>query len=322
MKQKKSYYIILIAAVITLNFFLPRCLPGSPISQIIGENVGGMLPEERERILETYHLNDSLPEQFIEYIKNIFTLDWGISYSKKQPIKDLIFDAIPWTLLLCGTNLILSTVLGTVLGTASAMLRKKKKDLKIVGLMTILGSMPSFWIGMVLISFFGVKLGWFPIYGAYSVVKKYTGVAKILDILRHLVLPVITMTIVSLMSFFTTSRVSVLETIHQDYVTLAEMRGIPKKRIQVFYIMRNALIPVFTVFMLEVGYVLSGSVVIESLFSYPGIGYLLYNAVLSRDYPLMQYGFLITSVMVILASWLTDVLYCKIDPRMVSMLEK
>lgn len=322
MKQKKSYYIILIAAVITLNFFLPRCLPGSPISQIIGENVGGMLPEERARILETYHLNDSLPEQFIEYIKNIFTLDWGISYSKKQPIKDLIFDAIPWTLLLCGTNLILSTVLGTVLGTASAMLRKKKKDLKIVGLMTILGSMPSFWIGMVLISFFGVKLGWFPIYGAYSVVKKYTGVAKILDILRHLVLPVITMTIVSLMSFFTTSRVSVLETIHQDYVTLAEMRGIPKKRIQVFYIMRNALIPVFTVFMLEVGYVLSGSVVIESLFSYPGIGYLLYNAVLSRDYPLMQYGFLITSVMVILASWLTDVLYSKIDPRMVSMLEK
>ena len=118
------------------------------------------------------------------------------------------------------------------------------------------------------------------------------------------------------------SRVSVLETIHQDYVTLARMRGISKKRIRYFYIMRNALIPVFTIFMLEVGYVLSGSVVIESLFSYPGIGQLLYNAVLSRDYPLMQYGFLVTSVTVILASWLTDLLYCKIDPRMVSVLEK
>lgn len=322
MRHKISYYFILIAAVITLNFFLPRWLPGSPIAQIIGENVGEMLPEERERILETYHLNDSLAEQFMEYVKNIFTLDWGISYSKKQPIKDLIFSAIPWTLLLCGTNLVFSTLLGTFLGTVSAMLRKKKKDIKIVGLMAVLGSIPSFWIGMVLISFFGVKLGWFPIYGAYSVVKKYTGAAKIWDILQHLVLPTVTMTIVSLMSFFTTSRVSVLETIHQDYVTLAEMRGIPNKRIRLFYIMRNAMIPVFTVFMMEVGYVLSGSVVIESLFSYPGIGYLLYNAVLSRDYPLMQYGFLLTSVMVILASWLTDILYAKIDPRMVSVLEK
>ena len=111
--------------MITLNFFLPRWLPGSPVAQIIGENVGEMLPEERERILEAYHLNDSLGEQFVMYIKNIFTLDWGISYSKKQPIKDLIFSAIPWTLLLCGTNLILSTLLGTFLGTLSAMLRKK-----------------------------------------------------------------------------------------------------------------------------------------------------------------------------------------------------
>ena len=322
MKHKISYYLILIAAVITLNFFLPRWLPGSPVAQIIGENVGEMLPEERERILEEYHLNDSLGEQFVMYIKNIFTLDGGISYSKKQPIKDLIFSAIPWTLLLCGTNLILSTLLGTFLGTLSAMLRKKKKDIKIVGLMAALGSVPSFWIGMVLISFFGVKLGWFPIYGAYSVVKKYTGVAKLLDILQHLAMPTITMTLVSLMGFFTTSRVSVLETIHQDYVILAEMRGIPQKRIRLFYIMRNAMIPVFTVFMLEVGYVLSGAVVIESLFSYPGIGNLLYNAVLARDYPLMQYGFLLTSIMVILASCLTDVLYAKIDPRMVSVLEK
>lgn len=322
MKHKISYYLLLIMAVITLNFFLPRWLPGSPVAQIIGEDVSKMVPEERERILEIYHLNDTLGQQFVTYIKNIFTLDWGISYSKKQPIFDMIMTALPWTLLLCGTNLFISTILGTLLGTASAILRKSKKDIRIVGVMSFLGSMPSFWIGMVLISFFGVKLGWFPIYGAYSMIKRYTGVARMVDILKHLVLPVTTMTIVSLMSFFTTSRVSVLETIHQDYVTLARMRGISKKRIRYFYIMRNALIPVFTIFMLEVGYVLSGSVVIESLFSYPGIGQLLYNAVLSRDYPLMQYGFLVTSVTVILASWLTDLLYCKIDPRMVSVLEK
>lgn len=322
MKHHISYYLLLIAAVIALNFCLPRWLPGSPIARIVGENIADMTQEERERILETYHLNDPLPEQFFSYVKNIFTLDWGISFSKKQPILKLVLGALPWTLLLCGTNLILSSLIGTALGVVSAFLRKKNKDLKIITLMTVFGSIPSFWIGMVFISVFGVKLGWFPIYGAYSMTMKYTGIAKTMDILKHLVMPAVTMTIVSLMNFFTTSRCSILDELDQDYVSMARIRGVPRRRIQFCYIVRNAMIPVFTVFMLEVGYVLSGSVVIESLFSYPGIGNLLYNAVLARDYPLMQYGFLLTSIMVILSSWLTDVLYTKIDPRMVAALEK
>ncbi|WP_047832925.1 ABC transporter permease subunit [Robinsoniella sp. RHS] len=318
MKYRITHYIVLLAAVVILNFFLPRMLPGSPIAQLAGEEVGSMTQSERDRILSAYDLDKPLTVQFFTYIRNIVTLDWGISFSKKQPITDLLKAAIPWTLLLVGCNLILSTILGTFLGALSAALRKKKKDMKLMLLVILCSSLPAFWIGMIFISVFSVGLGWFPVYGAYSMFSGLEGWAYAKDVFGHLVLPVTTMTIVSISVFFTTSRYSVLETIHQDYVFMAKVRGIPKKRVRFCYMMRNALIPVFTVFMMELGSVLSGSVVIESVFAYPGLGNLLYNAVLSRDYPLMQYGFLVSSFMVIAASLLTDILYSRIDPRMVN----
>lgn len=318
MKYRITHYIVLLAAVVILNFFLPRMLPGSPIAQLAGEEVGSMTQSERDRILSAYDLDKPLTVQFFTYIRNIVTLDWGISFSKKQPITDLLKAAIPWTLLLVGCNLILSTILGTFLGALSAVLRKKKKDMKLMLLVILCSSLPAFWIGMIFISVFSVGLGWFPVYGAYSMFSGLEGWAYAKDVFEHLVLPVTTMTIVSISVFFTTSRYSVLETIHQDYVFMAKVRGISKKRVRFCYMMRNALIPVFTVFMMELGSVLSGSVVIESVFTYPGLGNLLYNAVLSRDYPLMQYGFLVSSFMVIAASLLTDILYSRIDPRMVN----
>jgi len=317
LKYRITHYIVLLAAVVILNFFLPRMLPGSPIAQLAGEEVGSMTQSERDRILSAYDLDKPLTVQFFTYIRNIITLDWGISFSKKQPITDLLKAAIPWTLLLVGCNLILSTILGTFLGALSAVLRKKKKDMKLMLLVILCSSLPAFWIGMIFISVFSVGLGYFPVYGAYSMFSGLEGWAYAKDVFEHLVLPVTTMTIVSISVFFTTSRYSVLETIHQDYVFMAKVRGIPKKRVRFCYMMRNALIPVFTVFMMELGSVLSGSVVIESVFAYPGLGNLLYNAVLSRDYPLMQYGFLVSSFMVIAASLLTDILYSRIDPRMV-----
>ncbi|WP_044294730.1 ABC transporter permease [Robinsoniella peoriensis] len=322
MKYRITHYIVLLSAVVILNFFLPRMLPGSPIAQLAGEEVGSMTQSERDRILSAYDLDKPLTVQFFTYIRNIVTLDWGISFSKKQPITDLLKAAIPWTLLLVGCNLILSTILGTFLGALSAVLRKKKKDMKLMLLVILCSSLPAFWIGMIFISVFSVGLGWFPVYGAYSMFSGLEGWAYAKDVFGHLVLPVTTMTIVSISVFFTTSRYSVLETIHQDYVFMAKVRGIPKKRVRFCYMMRNALIPVFTVFMMELGSVLSGSVVIESVFAYPGLGNLLYNAVLSRDYPLMQYGFLVSSFMVIAASLLTDILYSRIDPRMVDEDEK
>lgn len=212
--------------------------------------------------------------------------------------------------------MILSTLIGTALGGWSAFRRKKKKDLSLVISTTVLDSIPSFWMAVILLAVFGVKLGWFPIYGAYSMWDNYTGIYKVLDILHHLTLPLLTMLVTSLMSFFTTSRHSVLQILNEDYVKLAKMRGIGKRRIAVWYVMRNTLVPVFTLFMMDVGYLLSGSVLIETVFTYPGLGTLMQEAVKARDYPLIQYTFLLASLLTIAALFLSDILYSRIDPRL------
>lgn len=316
MKKRVIHYLILLTAVIIINFFLPRMLPGSPLRTLVGDNPGDLTAAQKMGILETYHLNDPLWQQFLYYLRDLFTFNWGTSYSKRQPITDLIASRTGWTLLLAGSNMILSTLIGTALGAWSAFRRKKKKDLPLVLSATILDSIPSFWIAVILLAVFGVRLGWFPIYGAYSMWENYTGLQRILDILHHLALPLLTMLATSLMGFFTTSRHSVLQILNEDYVKLAKMRGIPQKRITVWYIMRNSLVPVFTMFMMDVGYLLSGSVLIETVFAYPGLGTLMQEAVEARDYPLIQYTFLLASVMTILALFLADILYSKIDPRL------
>lgn len=314
--KRMSHYLILVVAIIIINFFLPRLLPGSPLKTLVGENPGDLTAAQKMGILDAYHLNDPLWKQFLYYLRDLFTLNWGNSYSKRQPIVDLIVSRTGWTLLLAGTNMLLSTVIGTALGAWSAFRRKKKKDLSLVVSATILDSIPSFWMAVILLAVFGVKLKWFPIYGAYSMWENYTGIRKVLDILLHLALPLFTMLITSLMSFFTTSRHSVLQILSEDYVKLAKMRGISKKRVVIWYVMRNTMVPVFTLFMMDAGYLLSGSVLIETVFTYPGLGTLMQEAVKARDYPLIQYTFLLASLLTIAALFLSDVLYSRIDPRL------
>lgn len=315
MKKRVNHYLILIVAIIIINFFLPRWLPGSPLRTLVGDP-GDMTAAEKMGILDAYHLNDPMWKQFLYYLRDLFTLNWGDSYSKRQPIWNLIRTSTGWTLLLAGANMILSTSIGTALGTWSAFRRKKKKDLSLLMTTTVLDSIPPFWMAVILLAVFGVSLGWFPIYGAYSMWENYTGFRKVLDVLHHLTLPLLTMVFASLMSFFTTSRHSTLQVLSEDYVKLAKMRGIPKKRVAVWYVMRNTLVPVFTLFMMDVGYLLSGSVLIETVFTYPGLGTLMYDAVKARDYPLIQYSFLLASLMTIVALFIADILYVRLDPRL------
>ncbi len=316
MKKRIYHYLVILVAVIVVNFLLPHLLPGSPLKSLVGENPGDMTAAQKMGILEAYHLNDPLWKQFLYYLRDLFSFHWGNSYSKRQPVTTLIASRMGWTLLLAGSNMILSTLIGTALGAWSALRRKEKKDLPLIISTTILDSIPSFWMAVILLAVFGVKLGWFPIYGAYSMWENYTGVKRILDILHHLALPLLTMLVTSLMGFFTTSRYSVLQILNEDYVKMAKMRGIPGNRVLIWYIMRNTLVPVFTMFMMEAGYLLSGSVLIETVFSYPGLGTLMQEAVKARDYPLIQYTFLIASVMTVTALFLADILYSKIDPRL------
>lgn len=316
MKKRILHYGFLLAVLIVVNFFLPRMLPGSPLKSLAGGDPGELTAAQKMGILETYHFNDPLPKQFAYYLKDLFTLNWGVSYSKRQPIPALIKSRAGWTLLLAGSSMILSTFLGTALGAWSALKRKKGKDLPVIMITTVVSSVPSFWIAVILLAVFGVRLGWFPMYGAYSMWETYSGMDRIFDIGKHLFLPLVTMTTASLMGFFTTSRHSVLQIIEEDYIKLAKMRGISKRHLVMSYIMRNTMVPVFTLFMMDAGYLLGGSVLVETVFSYPGLGTLMQEAVQARDYPLMQYTFLLTSAGTIFALFLADMLYKRIDPRL------
>lgn len=317
MKKRILYYVIVLVVVIVVNFFIPRALPGSPIRSLVAdENIAEMTAEQKMGILESYHLTDPLYKQFGYYIRDLFTLNWGTSFSKRLPISELMLPAAGWTLLLSGITMVFSVVIGSLIGAYSALHRKKKKDLGIVLGTTFLSSIPSFWIAILLLAVFGAKLGWFPTYGAYSMWSDAQGFAKILDVAWHMVLPVTALVITSLMPYFSTTRYSTLKTIGADYVRMAHFRGIPKRKITVRYIVRNALVPVFTMLMMDVGYLLSGSVLVETVFSFPGLGVLMRDAVSARDYPLIQYTFLVSSILTIVALFVADLLYHKIDPTM------
>ena len=315
-KRNILFYITLIFLVILSNFLIPRLMPGSPLKTIAGESVGELSEKEKQSVLEAYDFDKPLYYQFINYVKNFFTLNWGTSFSKNDKITTVLMRALPWTLLLSISNLIISSVLGSYLGYKSAIKRKEKKDLKYMFIMSAISSLPTFWVGMTFIAVFSVFFKWFPLGHAYSLWKNYKGIVYILDVIWHLTLPLLTLTISTLMSFFVAMRYGVLTVISEDYIKMAKLRNLPDKRIKFTYIIRNSIIPVFTVFMIEFGYILSGSVIIETIFSYPGVGNIMYNAVLSRDYPLVQYSFVTVSFMVIFANFLADKMYSKIDTKM------
>ncbi|MCC5910613.1 MAG: ABC transporter permease [Clostridiaceae bacterium] len=277
--------------------------------------------EEREAVIERYNLNDSIFKQYTTYLRNLVTLNWGTSYSKKQPISSVLWAAAPWTLLLAFSNLVISTLIGIYLGTKAGLKRRKKEDVYLLSGISFISSMPSFWLGMIFISVFSVNLGWFPIYGGYSMWQNYTGISKVIDVLRHLFLPLSTLVILSISNIFLPMRYALIEVMGEDFVFMAKAKGIPQSIIRYKYIVRNALLPVFTVFMLRVGYIFSGSVVIETVFAYPGLGRIMYDAISTRDYPLIQYSFLLISLMVILSNYITDLLYPLIDPRVVNQHE-
>lgn len=316
MKKKIAHYLLLLVLIIAVNFFLPRLMPGSPIKTLTGEDVGNLTALEKQGILAAYDLDKPLGQQFLQYLRHLFTLDWGRSYSKRQPIWPLIRGRIGWTLLLAGANLVISTVLGGLLGLYAASHRQRRRGAAALLGSTLVSSLPPFWLAMILLSVFGVQLGWFPIYGAYDMWGKFTGFARVVDIARHLALPLLTLVLTSFMMFFTTARYGALQVLSEDYLKMAQMRGIPKGRIRRVYVLRNTWIPVFSMVMLDVGYLLSGSVLIETVFAYPGLGSLMQEAVRARDYPLIQYTFLVSSALTIAAMFAADLLQPLVDPRL------
>jgi peptide/nickel transport system permease protein len=309
-----QYGFVLLVAI-TLNFALPRLMPGSPLLLIAGADVGQLTPEQRAQVIERAGLDKSLPEQYVAYLGSLATGDFGYSFREKRPIADMIMERLPWTLLLAGTSLVISAIIGTILGAFAAWRRGRATDLTSLSGMIILEALPSFWLGMLFVSIFAVELGWFPSFGAMTPASDATGVEKVADIASHAFLPVLTLTLLSIPGIYLTMRYSMLGVMGEDFIRTARAKGLDDRAVALRHAARNALIPVVTVVALRLGFAFGGTVIVETVFSYPGLGRLIYESVSGRDYPVMQATFLVFTIAVLLSNLLADWVYPRLDPR-------
>jgi peptide/nickel transport system permease protein len=308
-------YLIVFGVAVTLNFLLPRFMPGNPLALIAGVDVGLLTPEQRQQIIASSGLDQPLIVQYFNYWGDLFRLDFGFSFRQSRPIIDMIAERLPWTLLITGASLAVSAVIGIVLGAASAWRRGRPSDVGTLSFMIALESLPSFWPGMLLVSIFAVQLGWLPSFGAITPAGRLEGMDAVLDVVSHAVLPVVTLSVLSIPGIYLTMRYSTLSVLGEDFIRTARAKGASERRVLFRHVARNALAPVVTVLALRLGYAFGGTVVIETVFSYPGLGRLVFESVSGRDYPVMQATFLVFTVAVLLANLLADLLYPLLDPR-------
>ncbi len=308
-------YLLVLVIAVTLNFLLPRFMPGNPLALIAGVDVGLLAPEQRAELVRNAGLDQPLIAQYFAYWGDLFRLDFGFSYRQSRPIVDMIAERLPWTLLLTGASLALSAVVGIVLGAISAWRRGRPADVGLLSFMIALESLPSFWLGMLLVSIFAVQLGWLPSFGAVTPAGRLEGLDAVWDVASHAVLPVVTLAVLSIPGIYLTMRYSTLSVLGEDFIRTARAKGASESRVLFRHVARNALAPVVTVLALRLGYAFGGTVVIETVFSYPGLGRLVFESVSGRDYPVMQAAFLIFTFAVLLANLLADLLYPLLDPR-------
>lgn len=308
-------YILVLWVALTLNFLLPRVAPGDPINYLLGDEVNALTPEQREQVLSQYGLNEPVLTQYGQYWLDIASFELGTSVRFGQPVADVLLDRLPWTLLLVGFATILSFLFGVTAGTIAAWKRGSARDTGLMVGILSLEAMPGFWIGMILISVFSVTLGWLPSFGAVSMVSSGGGLSYALDVAHHLALPVVAITLAVTGSVFLLTRASLLTTLGEDYTTMAEAKGASERTVVFRHALRNALLPVYTNLTLSLGTLVSGAVVIETVFAYPGLGRLIYEGVLARDYPLLQGAFLLVTIGVVSANLLADLTYPLLDPR-------
>jgi peptide/nickel transport system permease protein len=319
--RKTVLFVITLWAALTLNFLLPRLMPGSPVDAALGKLASAGVPitnAERQAVeIQLGVPNASLITQYGDYLRNIATLRFGTSYSfPTQTVAQTIGTALPWTLILVGVTTIVAFAVGTLLGVYAGWRRGRLADSAVTLGSTFFGAFPPFWLGLLLLYLLAFKLGWFPIKGGYSDGStpnwsfSFAG-----DAIRHSVLPAVTLAVTTLSGWVLGMRNNMINTLGEDYVTFAEANGLRGRTVALLYAARNALLPNVTAFGLQLGAVVSGSVLVEGVFSYPGIGGLLFTSVTNHDFPLMQALFLVITLSMLVAIFIVDLLYVRLDPR-------
>jgi len=316
--RRLVFYLVAAWVALTINFFIPRLIPGNAVESIMAKFPNSLQPSAYraiEAMLGVGH-SGSIWHQYVAYVVDIFHFNFGTSSSEyPAQVSTLLGETLPWTIILVGTATVIAFLIGTVLGIAAGWRHGGSLDRVLPGLM-FLQAIPYFFFALILLELFAVKLQVFPIAQGYS-----QGLVPgwhwdfISSAIYHSLLPALTIVLASIAGWMLQMRNVMITTIGEDYVVAAQAKGLPNRRVIITYAARNAILPQLQGFGLAVGFVVSGALIMEIVFSYPGIGLLLVNAVTSNDYPLMQGIFLVITFAVLLANLIVDLVIVFVDPR-------
>lgn len=318
--SKKAYiatrvrnYFAAFAAILVVNFSIPRVMPGDPTTRFVGP---GFTEEARQELLREFGLSKPIWEQFLLYLANIFTGDFGVSFSQyPTPVMELIAERLPRTLYLMGASVTVSVFIGIPLGAIAAWKFGEREDLVLTQSSLFFRSIPTFWLAILLVFIFGYLIPIFPISGATSSATHSSFIDYFLDLSYHTFLPVVTMSAYFLAGYTFLMRGSLLDILPENYIKIAESKGLSNRQVLFGHAVSPAFPPVLTQLGFQIGRLAGGAVLVETVFSYPGMGQLMFQSVLARDYPVIQATFFFLAMMVLGSMFLAEILYTVIDPR-------
>ncbi len=317
--RRIGFYLMALWAAVTLNFLIPRLMPGDPVLLLVAKLQGRLDPQAINALRIQFGLNthQTLFTQYLNYLGDLIHGNFGISINYyPTPVSEVIGAGLAWTLVLVGTASIISFILGTMLGAIAAWKRGSWFDTVFSPLLTFFQAIPYFWLALILLYLLAFTLRWFPLSYGYSIdLEPGFNLNFILDAAYHAVLPAFTIILSSMAGWMLGMRNAMLNTLAEDYVLMAQAKGLPERRVLITYAARNAILPNITGFAISLGFVIGGALLTEIIFSYPGIGFILLQAVQAEDYPLMQALFLMIALIVLIANFLADILYVVLDPR-------
>ncbi|UST55960.1 ABC transporter permease (plasmid) [Comamonadaceae bacterium OTU4NAUVB1] len=300
--------------IATVNFMLVRAAPGDPVSIMAGE-AGASDPQFVAQLRQQFGLDQPLPNQLASYLGRVLQLDLGFSYRQQQSVVALIMERLPATLLLTGTAFVLSLAMGIGLGALASRHAGRWIDSAITVVALVFYATPLYWLAMMAVLIFTVQMDLLPAFGFFTVGADLRGLDKVLDIGRHLILPAVTLALFYMAVYARMTRAAMLEVAQMDFVKTARAKGVSPGRIQRRHVLRNALLPVVTLAGIQAGGMIGGAVLTETVFAWPGIGRLMFDALLQRDYNLLLGCFLFTAAMAVLFNLITDFVYTLVDPR-------
>ncbi|MCA2214860.1 ABC transporter permease [Jidongwangia harbinensis] len=316
--QRIAFYVFTAWAAMTINFFIPRMIPGDPVQALLARFQGQLNSDAIESLYVLFGIdkNSSLWSDYVDYWGQLFRGDLGLSFSAfPSPVSEIIGEALPWTVALVGITTVISFLLGTSLGVLAGWRRGSWVD-GLLPVTTFLSSVPYFWLGLLAIFLLAGPDSFFPSSGGYE-----GGLVPAWDqyfipsAIQHSLLPALTILISSVSGWILSMRNMMVTVAAEDYITVAHAKGLSERRVALSYAARNALLPNVSGFALSLGFIVGGTLLVEIVFSYPGLGFLLFRAVGAKDYPLMQGIFLIITIAVLVANLIADILYLLLDPR-------